>query len=220
MWQYSIMASVQILAMVTLLLCAISAATTSAKSASSDPGRGRWRENPPRQPTEEEKARIDCYPEDVWGNEDVTPESCSDRGCTYAESDVDEVPTCYVSADSTMGQGYRVTAERPGDGGGFELELEPRAGKRANLFSRHKHRQNPVDVLFSVQYYGPNVVRIKVGVYTRSTWMTLVTIRGAAQRRCYGHVTLRQMQSHFAECITSVQIMRIFHGNILFYFYP
>ena len=108
-------------------------------------------------PTIADEERIDCYPEEHWANpkEVVDQEKCESRGCSYSTSQNEAAPSCYIDAESKLGQGYNV------DGDVHETEL----GFYVNLTANEEHWENTISsVTFEVEYRTRSALRFKVSV--------------------------------------------------------
>ena len=116
-------------------------------------------------PSDLEYSRIDCYPEEKWSTYgEITQSLCESRGCIYDPFNGDPenyVPSCYVN----ISEGYTGTKDVNEDNR-YILQRDSTATTQHH-FSR---------VAFQVYYPSENVVRIKVGVFERSSNCNLYDI--------------------------------------------
>ena len=110
-----------------------------------------------RQDEESLLRRIDCFPEEAGGVEQLTEEACEARGCVYdpPEDAGTAPPACYVPQDDDYG--YRVIS------GPHDTEL----GQRWYLQRITEwaiYDENVVNVTFDVETTNDDVVRFKVRI--------------------------------------------------------
>lgn len=111
--------------------------------------------------TEEEKARIDCWPEAKYGGGTVDLEGCAGRGCYWDPSPRPDVPDCHVSDRAPAGFGYQVLSNGVVlNETGARIELMRKAGPRSS-----QQMKNEI-VIFEATYYDENLLNFKVGIIT------------------------------------------------------
>ena len=116
----------------------------------------------------EQLTRIDCYPEQRWGDVDapaeVVRDGCLRRGCTYDADQLlnPDVPRCYVSPDCSLGAGYRASEPEVRENG-FRISLgRNQASKTASSGGGPQPDIVSTDAVFLVEYGDENVLRVKV----------------------------------------------------------
>lgn len=72
--------------------------------------------------TEADMLKLDCYPEAISPQENLTQEACEARGCVFEPSDIAGVPDCYVNVETT---GFELVSESGGPDA-MEYLLRPR----------------------------------------------------------------------------------------------
>ena len=114
--------------------------------------------------------RIDCYPEMTLGifrkREEVIRDECLRVGCTYDSGQLmnPEKPRCYISIESSLGAGYRVSKKYALENGFLvELKRNQLIGTRRGSSADAPQPENVlIDSIVLVEYISDQVLRVKV----------------------------------------------------------
>jgi len=103
--------------------------------------------------SENEKSRINCFLEEESRFENLTRFQCKSRGCIYAESEYERVPTCYFDRENL---GYILDEALLPNKSSYKLKLKdsqkvPYMGAIQNLN-------------FIIEYLDSNIINIKVRI--------------------------------------------------------